>query len=83
MTQGEMREIALGAARSELRQFGIEPKTADIYTAEQALDNILRSTPNAIAARWYENASDNQWELFKREWRRYQAASRRDSYNND
>jgi hypothetical protein len=72
MTQAEMRDIALGAIRSQARQMNIEPETMDADEALTVLDDIYRVDPDIIASVWYGEASDNQIKMFKREWRQWQ-----------
>ncbi len=73
MTKQEMRRIASGATRSYLRSmnFTIVEMTADV--ALGALDDLARSEPNLIAGQWWNEASDNQVRLFKKEWRGWYA----------
>jgi hypothetical protein len=70
MTLKERREIALSAARGQLRAHGIEPKAATIDEYEAALDEL--AWQGTIAGDWYLEASDNQWKMFKRDLRKWQ-----------
>ena len=69
MTQKEQREIAAGAARSQLRKMGFELKNATADSAFATLDDMTRTEPNLIASKWYLNASENQFKLFESEWK--------------
>jgi len=68
MKKEKARRIAAGAARSQLRRWGIDPKTVDAASALRVLDDIYRVDPELIASLWYGEASDNQIRLFKKEW---------------
>jgi hypothetical protein len=69
MNLAEMRRVATGAVRSQLRRQGINPKTVDADSALRMLDDIYRVDPELIASLWYGEASNNQIKLFKKEWR--------------
>jgi hypothetical protein len=71
MNQSEMRQIAIGATRSQLRRLNIDPRKASSDDALEALDDIYRVEPELIASLWYGNASDNQIRLFRREWEKW------------
>ena len=60
------RDLTLCTARSILNEKGLEPT---IENAEKAVDDYARTHPNSGTAYWWKNASDNQWKLFKTEWR--------------
>lgn len=64
----EARKIAAGAARSYLRQQGIDPKTVGHETAEAALDDLCRIDGNTVAAMFWFLASENQIKIFRKEW---------------
>ena len=68
MNQQKMRQVALGAARSEMRRLGMEPIDKDADAALQVLDDLDRMEPDLVASIWYSGASNNQIRLFKREW---------------
>jgi hypothetical protein len=68
MNQTIRRQIAIGAARSQMKKMGIDPKTETSSDALTVLDDIARCEPNLIASKWYNKASDNQITLFKRDW---------------
>ena len=72
MNQTEKRQVAIGAARSEARAKGFDPKTLSANSALDMLDDIARVEPKLIASIWYINATDNQFNLFSREWKKWQ-----------
>jgi len=67
-TQAEQRQIARSATRSQLRRNGTDPETVTVAVALIVLDELARRDSSLVASIWYENASDNQIRLFKREW---------------
>lgn len=67
--QTEQRKIALGAARSQLRNQGILPRTASFDQAWNALDVLYKLDNTTVAAQWYINASEPQIRLFRKEWK--------------
>jgi hypothetical protein len=71
-TLKQMRSVAHGAARSLLRLNGHEPRACDVNKAFEVLDDLTRSEPDTLAARWYMTESRNQEKLFVSEWRNYQ-----------
>jgi len=73
VTMATMRDTALGAARSIIREKGL-PMT--LKTAERVLDDYAREYPQSYAGAWWLKASDNQYKLFKREWRKWLDAER-------
>lgn len=70
-TQQQQREIAMRAARSYVRQMGIDPFGLTAKEALRALDDLARIDRATVAARWYVGASDNQIRLFSQEWKRF------------
>lgn len=73
MNKQEMRKVALGAAKSELRRIGyLEPCRASSCVALKALDGFSQSDPGLVASQWYLAATDNQFKLFEREWQAWQ-----------
>lgn len=66
MNAQEKREIAAGAARSQLRKMN-SPLLLD--SAKCVLDEMAKSNPDLIAAQWWLNASENQYKIFCREWK--------------
>lgn len=75
-SQAELREIALGAARSYLRRMGIDPATIEPDKALAALDDLYRIDQEVLASIWYGSASDNQIKLFKREFSKWKERQR-------
>ena len=71
MNKTTQREIAISAARSYLREQGIDPLTCDSLDALEALDDLERLDGETIAAQWYRDATPNQIKLFEREWRKW------------
>ena len=69
MNQQEMRRVAQHAARGYLRGQGINPETATVDSAWSALDDLWRGDREFIASQWYIGASENQKQIFAREWR--------------
>lgn len=65
MKLSEQRNIALRAARHQLKKIGSE---LSLSSAELVLDEMARIEPNLIASQWWINASHAQWLLFKKEW---------------
>ena len=70
MKLAELRKIALGAARSYLRAQGTDPAQVDAQAAMAALDDLYRIDQATLASLWYGQASDNQIQLFRREWKK-------------
>ena len=70
MSLAEQRDIALGAARSQIRQMGKDPQVCEAQVALRVLADMLRTDPDLIASQWYDRASDYQIALFCREWHR-------------
>lgn len=68
MKRTELRQIALGAVRSELRRQGRNPQTVSAESAYAVLDNLFRSEPRLLAAQWYDTASDKERSKFFKEW---------------
>lgn len=67
MTLVEQRKIAIRAARVQLYKNG-NPLT--VKGAELVLDEMARTEPDLIASQWFINASQAQWNLFKKEWKK-------------
>jgi len=73
MTYAELRKISLGAARSYLRDQGIDPAGVSADDALAALDDICRMDGALCVYVWYVQLdSTNQTQLFRREWRKWQ-----------
>ena len=71
LNKTELRQIAIGAARSYLREKGVDPTTASAQSALTALDDVARDS-SLVVSGWYKAASGNQIKLFSQEWRRWQ-----------
>jgi len=67
MNAQEKRQIAAGAARSEMRRKNI---ALTLDNAKAVLDDLARTEPELIASQWWLDASDNQYRLFCQEWQR-------------
>jgi hypothetical protein len=80
MTKYEMRQIAAGAARSLLRKIGLLNYSATVEDADMVLDELSRDPANEklIAVQWFKYSSDNQYDLFAREWKRWQRKTKQD-----
>ncbi len=76
MTQAQRRSLALGAARSYLRQMRITPEMVTASDAHAALDDVARVEPDTVAACWYRLASHTQMVLFYREWEHWRTQRR-------
>ena len=64
MSAKQIREYAISATRGQLRFCGVDPKTADKFQIESAL--------NEAAPNFAQIASDNQYKLFMQEFRKWQ-----------
>ena len=71
MLKHTQREIAISAARSYLREQGIDPLICESQDALLALDDLSRLDDSLIASQWYKSMTDNQEALFRREWRQW------------
>jgi hypothetical protein len=81
-TKNELRAIALGAARSILRNQGRMPEKCSYRVALAVLDDMARQEyhKDKYFAIWYIEASeskfDNQYNLFRKEWNDWVAERR-------
>lgn len=64
MSAKQIRQDAIRATRGQLRFVGADPKTASAYDIEAAL--------NEARPEFARNVSGNQFNLFMREFRRWQ-----------
>lgn len=71
-TWAERRDIAIGATRAQMRNNGLTTKDMTLDRAERTLDELTRANPNLVASHFWLEASDNQYKLFCREWKRWQ-----------
>jgi len=69
VNQGQKRQVAIRAARAQLRQIGCRLDEMTVQAAEQVLDELARTKPDLVAAQWFIAATANQWRLFCREWK--------------
>ncbi len=72
MNMPEMRAVTVGAVRSHLRRLGKDPALACGEDVARALDGVARANPGTVAATFHNHASDNQFGLFMRDFRRWQ-----------
>lgn len=77
MKVDEMRRIAMGAVRSQLRANGKDPRLATNAEIDDTLDFIARTDPKLIAAQWYNAATPNQWKLWRGDWAKWRKSERR------
>ena len=61
------RDMALATARSIIRERHLE---MTLENAERVLDEYARTNPEYLTGLWWLNTSDNQWKLFRREWKK-------------
>lgn len=64
MNAKQIRQNAISATRGQLRFCGVEPKTANKFQIELAL--------NEASPAFARNASDNQFKMFMRDFKRWQ-----------
>lgn len=67
-TMKELRSVALGAARSQLRKIGECPENTEPDEALKVLSDIALTEPDLLCSIFYDKASDTQIRKFKREW---------------
>jgi hypothetical protein len=63
-----LRQIALGAVRSELRRQGVDPQTVSAESAYAVVDNLYRTDPQLLVSIWYDKASQAERNWFIKEW---------------
>lgn len=68
MTTKELRQIAAGAVRAEIRRQGRNPGDVTAQAAWEILDNLNRTEPNLEASRFYRECNYKQQNLFFKEW---------------
>ena len=66
--KAELRGLAIATARAQFRIMGLKAEDMTADDALTVLDDLLRDQPHLWASIWYDEASDNQIKLFKREW---------------
>lgn len=81
----EMRQVAIGAARSILRERGIDPVTADIAVIEAIICDCTldRQHQGKTFVQWVNRASEHQWNLWRRDWRKWQQKQIKDRVTNE
>ena len=70
-TRKQIRQIALGAVRSEIRGRDEEIEDCNLNDAWKILDNIAREEPELIASQFYKTANVKEQRLFGKEWIAY------------
>jgi hypothetical protein len=70
------RDVALSAARAQMRRMGMAPETKTAEDALKVLDDLARVEPFLMAVSWYTEANENQIRLFKKEWEEWAAEDR-------
>jgi len=68
MNKSRQRNIALSCIRSVLRSNDADFLSISEKDALDILDDLARTEPDLIASIWYLSASENQVNLFKKEW---------------
>lgn len=79
----EMLEIAMGAARSEIRGQGGDPVETDADEALKCLDEIARQEPELVASQWYLSVTQRELSRFARKWTRIIESTKRDEMLDD
>lgn len=69
-TIDEIREIAIGAVRSEIRRNGDDPIEYDENRACLVLDDFTH-VPSSIAGIFALNCSNTQFKKFKNDWKKW------------
>ena len=78
MKKLELRKIALGTARSLLREKGLDPLICSAFVAESFLDDFCRNNPDNLASVYWKDFDGlKEWRGFKRDWRKWQKENRR------
>lgn len=70
MNQAEKRQIAAGAAKSQLRRMGFNPACCTADDAFRVLEDLKLSEPSLVASAWWRDATEKQIMLFEREWKK-------------
>jgi hypothetical protein len=73
MRRREMRKIAIGAVRSEIRRRDLGP-VLQASDAFRILDDLWRQERDLVASQWYITCSDTEYRSFCREWTRVVSA---------
>lgn len=64
MNAKQIRQDAISATRGQLRHCGYDPKTVNAFEIEAALNEVRPAFANTV--------SDNQFDQFMREFRKWQ-----------
>ena len=67
----KQRALALGAVRSQVRAYGMDPVTINAADAHAVLDDLARQVPDLVVSHWYATASQYQMGLFYKEWEQW------------
>lgn len=72
MTWKKMRDLAIGGTRAEFRRANIT-KAVDMTwdKAERRIDERAHANPGSIIAYYWQNITENQYKLLKRDWNRW------------
>jgi len=71
MTQREKRIFAVEAVRGACINMHQDPADLDSSAAVGLLDDLTHVDPGSVVVQWYLSASDNQIDLFEKEWDLY------------
>lgn len=71
MKISERRHIAIAAVRAEARKHNENPVAYTVSDAWATLDNLNRVDPDLVASQYYNTASDSEYKLFARDWRKW------------
>lgn len=74
MTLQYLRQIAVGATEAQIMRHGNDPKEVSGDYAYGVLDGMCQDPQhkNKLFKEWWERSTPNQYELFKRDWRKAQ-----------
>ena len=69
----ELRKIAIGSARSILREQGLDPVTTPLEQIEAILCDYALNPQykDRLFVQWINRASKHQWDLWRRDWRKW------------
>ena len=65
------RKMTLQATRSQMRGQGIDPATASVEAFDAVADDLARGD-NGVVRDWWNNSSESQYKLWKRDIRKWQ-----------
>ena len=72
MNKAEQRTIAIAAARSYMREQGIDPVAATPEMLEATFGELMDLEPLYLAGAWWRESSDAQWTAARREFAEWQ-----------